>query len=65
MDTMMRGLGKWVPVEVCGYRSVRRYVVDNVNGSDGFRWYSVPNDNFLDEDIEVWTGDSLAISPPF
>jgi hypothetical protein len=46
------------PVEIAGYVNRQRWVVDIIRGTEGFRWYSVINDNQgLDEELP-WFPDS-------
>ena len=46
------------PVEIAGYVNQRRWVVDIIRGTAGFRWYSVINDNHAENEELPWYGDS-------
>lgn len=53
------------PVEIVGYRNQRRWVVDIIRGIEGFRWYSVINDNHSDDEELPWFGEPFDHEPPF
>lgn len=50
-------IARQVPVEVQGFRTVKIYVVDDINEIESFRWYSVVNDTYSDDDFEPWHED--------
>ena len=51
------------PVEIAGYINQRRWVVDIIRGTEGFRWYSVINDNYGEDEELPWFGDSSIPKP--
>ena len=53
------------PVEVAGYRSVRAWTYDSTLESADFRWWSVRNDEYDDDDFLPWYGDSSVDDCPF
>ena len=53
------------PVEIAGYVNQRRWIVDIIRGTDGFKWYSVINDNYLEDEELPWNGDSSVDDCPF
>ena len=56
---------RMVPVEIAGYVNQLRYVRDVLVGVEGFRWFSVRNDNYDDDDFESWNGNSGVDDCPF
>lgn len=53
------------PVEVAGYVERHCYVVDNILGTTGWKWRSVFNDNYDENDNIPWNGDSEVDTCPF
>ena len=54
----VRTRNRQAPVEVAGYVDQQRWVVDIIRGTAGFKWYSVINDNYAENDELPWFGDS-------
>lgn len=53
------------PVEIAGYVDQRRWVVDIIRGTENFKWYSVINDNYGEDEEAPWFGDSNVDDCPF
>ncbi len=53
------------PVEVVGYVNRQCWVVDTILGTEGFRWFSVINDNQSGDEEIPWSGESVLHDPPF
>ena len=54
----IRFTNRKAPVEIAGYVDQRRWIVDRFRGTEGFRWYSVINDNYGESEELPWFGDS-------
>lgn len=53
------------PVEIAGYVTQARWVVDIITGTEGFRFYSVINDNYRDDEVLPWFGEASEDECPF
>ena len=53
------------PVEIAGYVHRQRWVVDIIRGTANFKWYSVINDNYSDDEELPWFGETFGHEPPF
>jgi len=54
-----------VPAEIAGYMNRYVLVVDIHNQTFQHRWMSVINENYEDDDVLPWAGDSSVDSCPF
>lgn len=54
-----------IPVEIAGYVNRRIWVRNPVRGMEGFRWFSVVNEDYRDDEILPWGGDSTIDDCPF
>lgn len=53
------------PVEIAGYTNQQRWVVDIIRGTADFKWYSVINDNYRDDEVTPWFAESDCVECPF
>ena len=53
------------PVEIAGYINRQCWVVDTILGTEGFRWFSVINDNYSDDEEIPWFGETVLNDSPF
>jgi hypothetical protein len=54
-----------VPVEIAGFKNQNCWVRNVVTGESAWRWMSVRNDNYDDNDFESWNGESGFDDCPF